>query len=139
MAEFIFKRMTEEAGVADGFLIVSRATSTEEIWGGVGNPVYPPAREELERRGYSCEGKRAEQVKRSDYAEYDMLICMDDKNVSNLLRIIGSDKDHKVSKLMDYTERGGNVADPWYSGHFDVTFDDIYKGCAALLEYLLWK
>ena len=134
MAEFIFKKMVNDAGLSDKFYIVSRATSTEEIWNGVGNPVYPPARAELEGRGYLCDGKRAEQVKASDYDEYDMLICMDDNNVRNLLRIVKDDKDGKISKLMDYTSRGGDVADPWYYGNFDVTFDDIYEGCAALFK-----
>ena len=136
MAEFIFRDMLSKQGLANDFFVASSATSTEEIWNGVGNPVYPPAREELARHGLSTEGKRAVQVTRDDYARYDYFICMDDNNVRNLRRIIGSDSKGKISKLMDYTARGGNVADPWYYGNFDVTYRDIYEGCEGLLAFL---
>ena len=137
MAEFIFKKIITESRVGREYLVKSSATSTEEIWGNVGNPVYPPAREELARHGLSCEGKRAVQVTKADYSAYDLLICMDGNNVRNLLRITGGDPDGKVRKLMDYTARGGDVADPWYCGHFDVTYRDICEGCEALLNDLL--
>ena len=136
MAEIIFRDMLQKQGLLGEFSVASSATSTEEIWNGVGNPVYPPAREELARHGLSCEGKRAVQITREDYARYDYLICMDDNNVRNLRRIVGSDPERKISKLMDYTDRGGNVADPWYYGNFDVTYRDISEGCAALLAAL---
>ncbi len=134
MAEIIFRDMIRKRGLAENFVVASSATSTEEIWNGIGNPVYPPAREELARHGLSCEGKRAVQVTKKDYEGYDLLICMDGNNVRNLLRITGGDPDGKVHKLMDYTPRGGDVADPWYYGHFDVTYRDIYEGCEALLK-----
>jgi len=136
MAEIILRDMVKKRGWEKEFVIASSATSTEEIWNGVGNPVYPPAREELARHGLSCEGKRAVQVRKKDYDEYDLLICMDENNVRNLMRIIGRDPDKKVKKLMDYTARGGDVADPWYCGHFDVTYRDIYEGCEGLLDAL---
>jgi protein-tyrosine phosphatase len=137
MAEFVFKDMVQKRHLSDHFLIASAATSTEEIWGSVGNPVYPPASEKLASVGISCAGKRAVQVKKSDYAAYDYLICMDTKNLRNLRRIIGEDKDGKVSLLLDYTSRPGtSIADPWYSGNFDVTYDDILEGCEGFLEYL---
>ena len=136
-AEFIFRDMLKRKGLEDRFTVDSSATSTEEIWNGVGNPVYPPAREELARHGLSCEGKRAVQVTKADYDRYDWLICMDSNNVRNLLRILGGDPDGKVHKLMDYTDRGGDVADPWYCGHFDITYRDICEGCEALLNDLL--
>ena len=136
MAEIIFRDMLKKRGLADRFAVASSATSTEEIWNGVGNPVYPPAREELARHGLSCEGKRAVQVTKADYGAYDRLICMDGNNVRNLLRITGGDPDGKVRKLLDYTARGGDVADPWYCGHFDVTYRDICEGCEALLNDL---
>lgn len=139
MAEFIFRDMLQKRGLEGDFVVASSATSTEEIWNGVGNPVYSPAREELARHGLSCEGKRAVQVTREDYAHYDLLICMDSNNVRNLMRIIGGDPDGKVHKLMDYTARGGDVADPWYCGHFDVTYRDILEGCEALLNTLHTK
>ena len=145
MAEFILKDMVNKRHIADSFIIASAATSTEEIWGSVGNPVYPPAREKLASVGISCKGKRAVQVKKSDYAAYDYLICMDSNNVRNLRRIIGEDKEGKVSMLLDYASRpGASIADPWYTGNFDVTYDDIVEGCKGFLKFLkdkgeLWK
>lgn len=134
MAEFIFKKMLADAGKEADFKVASSATSTEEIWGDVGNPVYPPARRELMKHGISCEGKTAVQLKKSDYEKYDLFICMDERNLAGMLRIFGADPDGKIRKLMSYTERGGDVADPWYSGRFDVTYADIYDGCLGLLE-----
>lgn len=136
MAEFILKKMIEEQGVAHKYFVASCATSTEEIWGGVGNPVYPPARAELGKHGIDCGGKRAVQLQKADYEKYDLFICMDSRNVVNAKRIIGSDPQNKLCKLMDYTPRGGDVADPWYTERFDVTYRDVYDGCAALLSAL---
>ncbi|MBE5884452.1 MAG: low molecular weight phosphotyrosine protein phosphatase [Lachnospiraceae bacterium] len=137
MAEFIFKDMVQRRGLADCFYIASAATSTEEIWNGVGNPVYPPAREELAKHGISCEGKRAVQVTKADYDRYDYLICMDTHNLRNLSRIIGADKEGKVSLLLDYAKRKGqSIADPWYTGNFGVTYADVVEGCEGLLAYL---
>lgn len=137
MAEFIFKDLIKKKGIADKFYVASCATSTEEIWGGVGNPVYPPARDELRKHGISCEGKRAVQLKKSDYGEYDYLIAMDSNNIRNMNRMLGGDPEGKVSKLMDYTDRPGDVADPWYSDRFDVAYRDIYDGCVGLLKHLI--
>ena len=136
MAEFIFKNMLAEQGLEWKYEVSSSATSTEEIWGGVGNPVYPPARAELKKHGIDCGGKRAVQLKKSDYDKYDLLICMDSRNIINAKRIIGDDPENKLRKLMDYTSRGGDVADPWYTDRFDVTYRDITEGCTALLEEL---
>ena len=137
MAEFIFKDLVSHKGIAERFYVSSCATSTEEIWNGVGNPVYPPAKRELAKHNISCEGKRAVQLKKSDYDGYDYLIVMDTNNVRNIMRIIGSDKEEKVYKLMSFTSRGGDVADPWYSGDFETCYNDIYEGCCALLEKLI--
>ena len=137
MAEFVFKDLVTKKGIADNFYISSSATSTEEIWNGVGNPVYPPAKRELAKHNISCEGKRAVQLKKSDYDGYDYLIVMDTNNVRNIMRIIGSDKEEKVYKLMSFTSRGGDVADPWYSGDFETCYNDIYEGCRGLLEKLI--
>lgn len=134
MAEFIFKDLAEKQGIADRFVVSSSATSTEEIWNGVGNPVYPSAKAELAKHGLSCNGKRAVQLKKSDYDQYDLFIGMDSANIRNMLRIFGGDPDGKVRKLMDYTDRGGDVADPWYSDRFDVAYQDILEGCTALLK-----
>ena len=134
MAEFIMKDIVRRQGIADKFVIASCATSTEEIWGDTGNPVYPPAKAELAKHGISCEGKRAVQLKKSDYDKYDLFIGMDSMNIRNMHRILGADPECKIRKLMEYTERGGDVADPWYSGRFDVAYRDIYDGCEGLLR-----
>ncbi len=137
MAEFIFKDMAERRGIAHRVTVASCATSTEEIWGGIGNPVYPPARDELGRHGLSCEGKRAVQLKASDYDAYDYLIAMDHRNLTNMHRMLGGDPNGKFSRLMDYTDRPGDVADPWYSDRFDIAFRDIYEGCEGLMRVIL--
>ena len=137
MAEFILKDMVRRRGIAEDFVIESSATSTEEIWHGVGNPVYPPAREELLSHGITCGGKRAVQLKKSDYDKYDLFIGMDSMNIRNMQRILGGDPEGKIRKLMEFTDRGGDVADPWYSGRFDETWHNVYDGCEALLEYIL--
>ncbi len=136
MAEFIFRKMVDEAGLGDFFTIASSATSTEEIWRGVGNPVYPPARRELAKHGISCEGKRAVQLKKSDYGNYDLFIAMDSNNIRNIGRIFGSDPEGKVHKLLEYAGRMEDVADPWYSDRFDIAYADIYDGCKGLLRAL---
>ena len=136
MAEFIFKDMLRQQGIEGNYIVASSATSTEEIWNGIGNPVYPPAKAELLRHGITCEGKRAVQLKKSDYDKYDLFLAMDSMNIRNIGRIFGADPHGKVHKLLDYTDRGGDVADPWYSGKFDVAYRDIFDGCKALLKKL---
>ena len=136
MAEFIFKDMLAKRGLTDKFTVCSAATSAEEIQGGVGKLVYPPAKAELAKHGISCEGKRAVQLRRDDYDKYDLFIGMDSNNISTMTRMLGGDPDGKIRKLMSYTARGGDVADPWYTERFDVAYKDIYDGCAALFESL---
>lgn len=137
MAEFIFKRMAKEKGASERFFVSSCATSDEEIMNGVGNPVYPPARKELEKHGIECTGKRAQKLKAEHYCEYDLFVGMDSANIRNMKRMLEGDPDLKVRRLMDYTNRPGDVSDPWYSGRFDIAFADIYEGCGALLDHLL--
>ena len=136
MAEFIMKKLVKEAGLQDEFRIASSATSTEEIWNGQGNPVYPPARRELLRHGISCDGKRAVQVQKSDYDKYDLFLVMDSNNLRNINRIFKSDPENKVHKLLTFAGRNDDVADPWYSDRFDIAYQDIYEGCEALLAHL---
>ena len=135
MAEFVLKKKLKDKGI-DGFTVCSSATSTEEIWNGIGNPVYPPAKAELAKHGISCDGKRAVQLQKSDYEKYDLFVGMDSANIRNMQRILGGDPVGKIHKLMDYTTRPGDVADPWYSDRFDIAYRDIYEGCAGLLESL---
>ena len=136
-AEFIMKKLIAEKGLSSQFEICSSATSTEEIWGGIGNPVYPPMKRELESHGIDWSGKRAVQLQKSDYDKYDYFIGMDSANIRNMHKILGGDPDSKISKLMDFTKKGGDVADPWYSERFDIAYRDILEGCTALLEKLI--
>lgn len=126
MAEFIFRDLVKKYGREDEFIIASSAVSTEEI----GNPVYPPARQELAKHGIGCNGKYAVQLKKSDYEKYDFFLCMDNSNIRNALRIFGCDKDNKVRLLLDDRD----VSDPWYTDRFDVAYADIAMGCRKLLE-----
>jgi len=132
MAEFVMKWLVERAGRSGEFEIASAATSTEEI----GNSVYPPARRKLAEHGISCNGKTARQLTRRDYAYYDLLIGMDEWNLRNMNRMLGSDPDNKIHLLMDYTNRPGEVADPWYTDDFEATWRDVLEGCSGLLATL---
>lgn len=132
MAEYVMKKLVSDAGLSDSYEISSAATSTEEI----GNPVYPPARRKLAEHGITCEGHSARQMTRADYDRYDLLIGMDRENMDAMRRICGGDPAGKLHLLMDYTDRPGNVADPWYTRNFEKTWQDVLQGCAALLEYL---
>ncbi len=136
MAEFIFKSLAEDRGLSERFFVSSSATSTEEIWNGVGNPVYPPARRELAKHGIACDGKRAIQLTSADADRYDMFIGMDSANIRNMRRILGDATEGKIYKLMEFTERGGDVADPWYSDRFDIAYRDIFDGCKSLIDKL---
>ena len=113
MAEFIFKEMVKDRGLADKFVIASSATSSEEICNGKGNSVYPPAVEELRKHGITCDGKRAVQLRTTDKDRYDMFIGMDTANIRNMRRILGNDIDCKIYKLLEFTNSGRDVADPW--------------------------
>ncbi len=133
MAEFVMKDLVNKKGMADQFEIASAATSTEEI----GNPVYPPAKRKLKEHGISCEGKTARQMTKADYAYYDYIIAMDRFNLKNMTRFVGNDSDKKVSLLMDFTSHPGDVADPWYTGDFDETWNDVNEGCVGILKKLI--
>ena len=133
MAEFIMKDMVRRKHLENRLEIDSAATSREEL----GNPVYPPARKKLAENGISCDGHRARQMTQADYDDYDLIVCMDQRNIRNALRITGGDPEHKIVLLLDYAGRAGEeVADPWYTGDFDATWDDIASGCEGLLREL---
>jgi protein-tyrosine phosphatase len=132
MAEFVMKDLVKKAGLEGQFHIESAATSTEEI----GNPVYPPVKRKLAEHGIDCTGKTARQLKNSDYDQYDLLIGMDRANLRNMHRICGGDFAGKLRLLMDYTDHPGDVADPWYTGDFETTWQDVLTGCQGLLKYL---
>ncbi|MCH5251302.1 MAG: low molecular weight phosphotyrosine protein phosphatase [Lachnospiraceae bacterium] len=136
MAEFIMKDLAARAGLTDAFHIASAATSSEEIWNGIGNPVYPPAKAKLAEHGISCAGKRAVQLTRADYDRYDYLIAMDSANIRNMNRILGGDPEGKISKLLSFAGSDRDISDPWYTGDFDATYRDVLEGCEALLKKL---
>ena len=132
MAEFVMKDLVNKKGIASEFYIASAATSTEEL----GNPVHYGTRNKLAQGGISTKGKYAVQMKRSDYQEYDYIIGMDNWNYRNMLRIVGKDKEQKISLLLDYTDHPRDVADPWYTGDFETTYQDVLAGCQGFLAYL---
>lgn len=132
-AEFVLKDILKKRGAEDRIFVESSATSGEEL----GNPVYPPARRVLEKHGIDCNGKRAVRLKKEDYEKYDLFVCMDGRNVSNALRIFGSDPKNKVVLLTSFGDGGGEIEDPWYSDRFDEVFTQIRKNCLSLAEKLL--
>jgi len=132
MAEFIFKYLVEQRGLSSEFYIASAATSTEEI----GSRVHHGTAAILDRLGIDYSEKRARQMTKRDYKDYDMLIGMDDWNIRNMSRIAGGDPEGKLYLLMDFTDRPGEVADPWYTRNFEVTYRDVMDGCEGLLDYL---
>ncbi len=166
MSEFVLKDMVEQRGLTEQFEIASAATSTEEIWNGKGNPIYPPAQAELKKHGIgktaytNFAGKRARQVTKEDYHHYDYLLCADTNNIRNTERITGADTEGKIHLLLDYADelqegsqlqtknkssnsisqtisrRGKSIADPWYSGDFTQTWNDVVAGCTGFLNYL---
>lgn len=130
MAEFVLNDMAKKADMQDILYAASAATSTEEI----GNPVHYGTRRKLAQYNISTDGKIAIRLNKSDYTEYDYIIGMDTYNIRNIINIIGADPDNKVIKLLDICGRGGDVADPWYTGDFDATYRDIYDGCKAIIN-----
>ena len=132
MAEFVMRDMLEKAGLSARISVASAATSAEEL----GNPVYPPVRRLLSSHGISCAGKTARGITQDDFYDYDLLIGMDNMNLRNMRRVCPAGMEHKLKLLLDYTDRPGEVADPWYSGDFEATWRDVNDGCRGLLAEL---
>ena len=132
MAEFIFRDMVAKRGLAAEYSIASAATSREEI----GNPVYPPAKRKLKEHGIDPAGKTARQMTAQDYKDYDYLLAAERYNIRNMERITGGDPQHKIFRLLDFSDRPRDIADPWYTGDFDEAWDDIVEGCQAFLKWL---
>ena len=133
MAAFVMQDMVRGAGLTDRFAIASAATSREEI----GNPVYPPARRKLAEHGIGCAGKTARQITKADYEKYDYIIGMDEANLEDMRKRFGGDPDNKLHMLMDYTDRPGEVADPWFTRDFDAAWRDIYEGCKGMMDKVM--
>ena len=132
MAEFLMKDLVRRKGEENEFLIASAATSREEI----GNGVYPPVKRILSAMGIDCSSKRARQVTKDDYAEFDYIVCMDRNNMRNIKYIIPEDRDNKIFMLLSLTETPRDVADPWYTGDFEATKKDVILGCEKLYEHI---
>ena len=130
MAEFWMKHVVKQAGREKEFYIASSATSTEEI----GNPVHHGTKKKLAEFGISTAGKQAVQLTKSDYEKYDYFLGMDSANIRNMLRVFKTDPENKVSRLLDFTDNPRDIRDPWYTGNFDETFDDVSEGVKAFLD-----
>lgn len=137
MAELLCRAMLRERGRENEFTVASSATSDENVWDGIGAPVYPPIRKLLEVRGISSTEKRARQLTRADGDEFDLFLCMDDSNVRNARRILGEKNGYKCVKLLSYAGEKGDVADPWYTRDFQAAYDDVERGLRGLLDEIL--
>ena len=131
------KDMVTKRGIKAKFYIASAATSTEEIWNGIGNPVYPPGKPGIGKAWDFLRGeKRAVQITKADYGKYDYILGMEERNIRNILRIVGKDPEGKVKLLLDYSDNPRDIADPWYTGDFESTYRDVVEGCEGFLAYL---
>ncbi|MEA4971731.1 Low molecular weight protein-tyrosine-phosphatase YfkJ [bioreactor metagenome] len=132
MAEFLFKKMITDMSLENSFFIASAAISNEEH----GNPVYPPARKKLLEHGIDPSGKKAVKITKEDYNKYDYILAMEESNISGIKRIMGNDSENKIHLLMDYTNNTRDIADPWYTGNFDITYNDILEGLTGFFAYI---
>ena len=132
MAEFIFKDMVNKKGLSKEFIIKSAATSYEEI----GNDMHYGAKDKLIQKNIPFAKRKATRITLEDYKKYDFIIGMEESNIRNIKRIVGEDVDNKISKLLDYSNNPRNIADPWYTGNFEITYNDIVEGCNGFIKYL---
>ena len=132
MAEFVMKDLVERRGMARAFRIASAATHDDEL----GSPVHPGTRERLAAEGVSCEGKTARRLRRADADQWDLIVGMDDANMRDMRRQLGPAAEGKCRKLLEFASLDRDVADPWYTGDFDTTYDDVVAGCTGLLAWL---
>ena len=135
MAEFVFKDMVNKKGLSNQFYIESAATSSQAL----GEGIYFGTRNILKEQGISFEERKARQMTKEDYNKFDYILGMENKNISNILRIVGEDKENKVHRLLDFSDSPRDITDPWYTGEFDITYYDVEDGCSSFLEYLLKK
>ena len=132
MAEFIMKDIVKKKNIEKDFYIASAGTSSEEL----GNPVYYLAREKLNQLGINCDGKYARQLKKEDYNKFDYLLAMEENNVKAIKRICKNDSQHKIYRLLDFSQNARDIDDPYYSRNFDKTYNDIVEGIESFLKYL---
>ena len=132
MAEFVMKDLVRKAGLEDRFLIASKAARRDEL----GNDTHYGTKAKLRQMGVPFAKRRATLLDRSDYDAYDYLIGMDEENMRDMLRLFGGDPNGKIYKLLRFADEDRDVADPWYTGNFDETYEDVLKGCTALLRMI---
>ena len=135
MAEFVMKDIVKKAGMEEKFYIQSRATHRDEI----GADTYWGTKDKLDKEGIPYTKRKATLMTKEDYDKYDYILGMDDENMRYITKIIGSDPVHKVYMLMDFAGEHRSIADPWYTGNFDATFDDVMRGCQGLLKHIIQK
>ena len=133
MAEFVFKDMVNKKGLSKEFYIESAATSSEAV----GEGIYFGTRNILKEQGIPFEERKARQMTKEDYNKFDYILGMENKNIVNILRIVGEDKDNKVFRLLDFSDIPRDISDPWYTGDFDITYYDVEDGCSKFLEYIM--
>lgn len=132
MAEYVMKDLVRRYGLAEGFAIESAATSSWEV----GSPAHEGTAQRLSIEGIDCSAHRARQVSKSDYAEFDYIVGMDEANVADLRRLFGGDPASKVYLLLEFAGKERGIADPYYTGDFDETYEDVVDGCTGFLGYL---
>ena len=132
MAKYVLQDIVDKRGIAGDFYIDCAAMTYEEI----GNPVYPPDRQLLNGKGINCDGYAARHISKDDYGNYDYIIGMDAENMRDLRYEFGTDTEGKIYRLLDFTDRPRDIADPWYTRQFDVCYDDVLRGCEGLLKEL---
>ena len=132
MAEFIFKDMVKKQGIEDEFFIKSAATSYEAV----GEDIYEPAKEKLTQKNIPFEKRKAVRIRKEDYSKYDYILAMEEANIRNIKRIVGEDTENKIYKLLDFSENPSDIADPWYTGNFEIAYNDIVEGCEGFLKFL---
>ena len=135
MAEFVFKDMVNKRGLSNEFYIESAATSSEAV----GEGIYFGIRDILKEQEIHFEERKARQMTKADYNKFDYILGMESKNIANILRIVGEDKENKVHRLLDFADSPRDIADPWYTGDFDITYYDVEDGCSKFLDYILEK
>ncbi len=135
MAEYVLKDMVKKEGIEEKFYIDSAATIAEEI----GNPVHNGTRKKLNEEGIECGNHKARRITKQDYEEFDYIIGMEERNIENIKKIVGNDTEHKIYRLLDFSNKPRNIADPWFTGDFDTTYHDITEGLKAFLQYIKEK
>ena len=133
MAEMVFKDMIDKKGLSNEFFVDSAATSTEAV----GEGIHHGTRNILKEKQIPYTQHISRQITKKDYNNFDYILGMEQRNITNILKIVGEDKENKIYRLLDFSEEPRDIADPWYTGNFDITYNDVEEGCRKFLDYLL--